>query len=171
MFVMGRVCRFEDPGMRWPLPFVLLLIPMPTAVADDRPKPDLVIHTGHYEKNSSGLTGDASLLLFADGDGFERVFGAIPAAGVGGGRKTNAVTKATFEKRVVAAIVKRGNATTTYTEVAAAVDGDTLTVKYKTESGTPGTATFSSPLIISVPKGKEMRVVFVENGKEVGVAK
>jgi len=35
----------------------------------------------------------------------------------------------------------------------------------------PGTATFASPLVVAVPKGKITKVVFVENGKEIGSAK
>jgi hypothetical protein len=72
---------------------------------------------------------------------------------------------------LVVAVIKRGKATTIYTEVGTKVDGDTLTVSFKSEEGKPSTATFASPLVVAVPKGKITKVVFVENGKEIGSAK
>jgi hypothetical protein len=149
--------------------FVLLLLAGP-AFADDK-KPEFTVHTGHFEKNTSGLKGDASFLLYKDAAEFEKVFGTVPPAGLGAGRKSNPVTKEVLDKMMVVAVIKRGKAITTYTEVSATADGETLTVKYTAETGAPGTATFASPLVVAVPKGKITKVVFVENGKEVGTAK
>lgn len=139
---------------------------------DDKKPPEFVVHTGHFEKNTSGLKDEPSLLLLKDADAFDKVFGAVPPAGLGGGvRKNNPVTKDVFEKQLVAAVIKRGKAITTYTEVSAKADGETLTVTFKSEEGKPGTANFASPLVVAVPKGKIAKVVFVENGKEIGTAK
>ena len=66
---------------------------------------------------------------------------------------------------------EKPKAITTYTEVSTKTDGDTLTVTFKSEAGKPGTANFASPLVVAVPKGKIAKVVFVENGKEIGTAK
>ena len=140
--------------------------------ADDKKDPEFVVHTGHFERNDAGLKDEPSLLLLADHDAFAKIFGTVPPAGIGGGgRKNNPVTKETFDKSVVAAVVKRGKAITTYTEVSTKTDGETLTVSFKSEEGKPGTATFASPLVVAVPKGKVKKVVFVENGKEIGSAK
>jgi len=140
--------------------------------ADDKKAPDFTVHTGHYEKKDSGLKDEPSLLLLTDFDAFGKVFGTVPPAGLGGGvRKNNPVTKDTFEKNVVAAVIKRGKAITTYTEVTTKTDGETLTVTFKSEAGKESTATFASPLVIAVPRGKITKVVFVENGKEIGSAK
>lgn len=130
--------------------------------------PAFIVHTGQFEKNSSGLSGDASFLLFTSADAFDKVFGTVPPVGV---RKPNPVSAGTFDKNLVAAVIRRGKAVVTYTEVSVKVDGDTATVKYSTEAGTPGTAMFASPLVVSFPKGAVTKVVFVENGKEVGSAK
>lgn len=130
--------------------------------------PAFTVHTGHFEKNSSGLSGDASFLLFTSADAFDKVFGAVPPVGV---RKPNSVNAVAFDKNAVAAVIRRGKAVVTYTEVSVKFDGGTATVKYSTEAGTPGTATFASPLVVSFPKGTVTKVVFVENGKEVGSAK
>jgi hypothetical protein len=129
--------------------------------------PTLTVHTGHVEKKGSGLSGEASFLLFTDFAAFEKAFGTAPAIGV---RKPNPVTKATFDTHAVAAVVKRGKAMVAYTEVTTKADGDTLTVSYKTQPGTPGTVDVACPLVVSVPKGVT-KAVFVENGKEVGSAR
>ena len=148
-----------------------------TVHAEDKPKGeklDIGTFGGHFEKNNSGLKGDSSFLLIPDYDQFEKLFGTVPPAGIGpnaGKRKVTPVTKATFENFVVAGVVKRGTAVTTYSDVAAYLDGDTVTVTYKAETGAPSTATFASPLFVAVPKEKVKKVIFIENGKEVGTAK
>jgi hypothetical protein len=43
-------------------------------------------------------------------------------------------------------------------------------LRYRSEATPGGRAQFSSPLIVSVPKGNYAMVVFVENGKKVGTA-
>lgn len=152
---------------------IAVVTALPLALlADDTKAPGFTVHTGHYEKKDSGLKDEPSLLLLTDSDAFGKVFGTIPPAGFGGGvRKNNPVTKDTFDKSLVAAVIKRGKAITTYTEVTTKTEGDTLTVSFKSEAGKEGTATFASPLVVAVPKGKIARVVFVENGKEIGSAK
>jgi hypothetical protein len=150
------------------LAVVLLLVPT-LLFAEDKKEPTFTVHTGHFEQNTSGLKDEPSLLLLADDDAFGKVFGTVPPAGLGGGvRKPNPVTKDVFEKNVVAAVIKRGKAITTYVEVGTWIDGETLTVTFKSEEGKPGTATFASPLIVAVPKGKFTKVVFVGNGMEIG---
>jgi hypothetical protein len=154
-----------------PMLALLLLTPLALA-ADDKKEPEFKVYTGHFEKNTSGLNGDASFLLLSDFDAFGKIFGTVPPGGLGGGvRKNEPVTKEVFDKQLVAAVVKRGKAITTYTEVSTKTDGETLTVTFKSEEGKPSTATFASPLVVAVPKGKIAKVVFVENGKEVGSAK
>lgn len=154
------------------LPLLALAAPALLLAADEKKPPEFTAHTGHFEKNTAGLKGDVSLLLLTDEDAFGKVFGTVPPAGLGGGvRKNNPVTKEVFEKNVVAAVIRRGKAITTYTEVSTKTDGETLTVSFKSEAGKEGTATFASPLIVALPKGKITRVVFVENGKEIGTAK
>lgn len=129
------------------------------------PAVKLTVHTGHFEKNSSGLKGDASFRVFTDFATFEKVLGTVPSVGP---RKANPVTAATFQDHDLVVVIKRGKAITTYSEVSTTSDDTTLTLSYKTDVGTPGTAEFASPLVVAVPKGKAASVKFVENGKEVG---
>jgi hypothetical protein len=130
-------------------------------------KVEFVLHGGHFEKNNAGLKGDQSFLLFTTREGFDKIFGA----GFVMGKKPNVVPKDAFDKNVVVATIKRGNSLTTYEVEKVTLDTDgTLYVQYKSTAGAAGTATFASPLIISVPKDKVKKVAFIENGKTVGTA-
>jgi hypothetical protein len=120
------------------------------------------VHDGHFEKNNSGLKGDSSYLVFTDRDAFDKVFGIARVIG-----KQNFVPKDAFDKKMVVAVIKRGNAVTEYKVEKVTADDGTLYVKYTAKMGTAGTATFASPLILSVDKDKYTEVVFLENGKKV----
>jgi hypothetical protein len=131
-------------------------------------KVEFTVHGGQFEKNNAGLKGDQSFLLITNRTAFDKVFGA----GFVMGKKPNIVPKNAFDTKVVVATIKRGKSITTYDVEKVTLDKDgTLYVQYKATAGPPGTATFASPLIISVPKDKVKRAVFIENGKTVGTAK
>ena len=136
----------------------------------DEPKGDKVeytLHGGHFEKNTAGLKGDQSFLLLTNREAFDKIFGA----GFVMGKKPNVVPKDAFEKNVVVATIKRGNAITTYEVEKVTLDKDgTLYVQYKATTGPAGTAMFATPLIISAPKDKVKKVTFIENGKTAGTA-
>lgn len=127
---------------------------------------DFTLHTGHFEKNNAGLKGELSLLFITDQERFDMVFGSAFTMG----KKPNVVPKGAFEKKLVVAVIHRGNATWTYEVEKVTTEGETLTVKYKATEGKAGTAKFASPMILSVDKGKFKKVVFIENGKETGSA-
>ena len=152
----------------------LLAVPIALLAASsraDEAKGEKVEYTtfpDYFEKNNSGLKGDQSFLVFADKDAFAKVFSLRPP--VMGGKKAVAVPNDAFEKKLVFAVISRGNAITTYTVEKVTADGETLYVQYKAEMGKAGTATFASPLIISADKGKAKKVAFIENGKTVGTA-
>ncbi|HEY1190171.1 MAG TPA: hypothetical protein VGE74_21170, partial [Gemmata sp.] len=100
-------------------------------------------------------------------DGFDKVFAARPP--LMGGKKAKVLPAGAFDKHFVAAVVKRGNAITTYAVKTVTLDKDgTVYVQYEATAGPAGTATFASPLVVSVPKAGAKKVTFVENGKTVG---
>lgn len=147
----------------------LALFALPARGADEAKgeKVNYDLHTGHFEKNNAGLKGDQSFLALGTFEAFDKVFGA----GFVMGKKPNVVQKGTFEKNLVVATITRGNAITTYTVEKVTLDKDgTLYVQYKATAGPAGTATFASPLIVSVPKDKVKKVAFIENGKTAGTA-
>jgi hypothetical protein len=84
----------------------------------------------YFEKNSSGLKGEASFLAITNQAGFDKVFGV----GFVMGPKPDVLAKDAFDKQLVVATIKRGGSITTYTVEKVTADGDTLYVQYKSES-------------------------------------
>ena len=132
-------------------------------------KVDYQVHDGHFESNKSGLTGDASYLAITDKAGFDKLFGSAAVMG----KKYNWVPKDAFEKKMVVAVIKRGDAPVGYKVDQVTMADGKLTVQYTAAAigAAGGSAKFASPLILTVDKGKYSEVVFVENGKQVGTAK
>src|SRR5215212_2723083 len=117
-------------------------------------------HSGYFEKNNSGLKGESSYLAMTDSSEFGKTFG------LGFVKRSNLVPDDAWGKILVAAVIKRGNATFSYTVEKVTRTGDKLTVAYKATKGPETSAKFATPLILSVEKGELKEVVFVENGKE-----
>lgn len=150
---------------------LLTLLPL-AAAADDKAEAKgketgYEVHSGHFEKNNSGLKGDSSYLAFSDWKSFDKVFGSAATM-----KKQNFVSKDLFDSRMVVAAIKRCDAPWEYKVQKVTTDGRTVYVQYearKKEGG--GTAKFASPLIVSFDKGKYTSVVFIENGKKVETLK
>jgi hypothetical protein len=160
--------------MRLPLAAAFFCLPLlPAALAAEKEKAkgkpvEYEVHKGYFESNRSGLKGAASYLAFTNRKAFDAVFGV----GFTMGKKPNVLPENAFESKMVAAVIKRGKSITEYNVEKVTADGGTLYVQYEaTEKGGGGTATFASPLIVSVDRGKYTSVVFIENGKKVGTAK
>jgi hypothetical protein len=123
---------------------------------------DFQKYDGYFEKNNSGLTGDSSYLVFTDQKGYDAVFGVGRVIG-----KQHFLAANAFDSSLVIAAVKRGKAITEYKVEKVTNDDGALYVQYTaTVKDAGGTATFASPLIVSVDKGKYTSVVFIENGKK-----
>jgi hypothetical protein len=123
---------------------------------------------GYFESNKSGLKGDTSLLTFTDAKAFDDALKKVPPLM---GKKFEYLPTDAFDTKLAAAVIRRGNAIWTYKVDKVTVDGDTLYVQYDATSKDGGTATFASPLIVAVDRGKYTSVVFIENGEKVGKAK
>jgi hypothetical protein len=155
------------------LQFVMttVLVATPAAVAPSdgkrpaKPKDiDYQVHGGYFEKNNSDLTGAASYLAFTGQVAFDKVFGV----GFTMGKKPNVLPENAFASRMVVAVIKRGGQIWQYeVRKVSAADG-VLTVRYAATGRDGGSARFASPLIVSVPRGKYTKVVFIEKGKDVG---
>jgi hypothetical protein len=130
-------------------------------------KVDFKVHSGYFEKNNSGLKGDESLLAFTDQKSFDQIFGV----GFTMGKKPDVLPKDAFDSKMVVAVIRRGDAPSTYKVDKVTADGDTLYLQFEaTSKKGDGSAKFASPLIVSVDRGKYKTVVFLENGKKVGTA-
>lgn len=123
--------------------------------------------SSYFEKNTAGLKGEVSYLLFKDAESFDKVFGVATIMG----KTPNILPKSAFDTMVVAAVIKRGKALTMYTVDKVTAEGDTLTIAYTAKTGPVSSANYAMPLIVAVDKAKVAKVVFIENGKEVGTAK
>jgi hypothetical protein len=146
---------------------VLLLLARPAA--GDEPKGKAApfnIHSGYFEKNNAGLKGESSYLALASQKKFDKIFGVAFIAGA----KQRFLPKGAFETRLVAAVIKRGNAPWKYTVDKVTADKGTLYVNYQARAENPSGARFASPLILSVERAPYTQVVFIENGKKVGTA-
>lgn len=125
-------------------------------------KVEFATYSDYFEKNTSGLKGESSYLEFTDRDAFDKVFALRPPLM---GKKSVGLPDGAFEKKLVVAVVKRGLAPTTYKLGKTTTEGDALYLQYTAAAGKPTTATFASPLIVAVDRGKIRTVVFIENEK------
>ena len=124
------------------------------------------VHGGYFEKNNSGLHGEASYVAIANRAAFDKVFGVAFTMG----KKPTVLPENAFETRIVVAIIKRGGRVWQYKVQGVTAENAALTVQYEATSKLGGGATFASPLVVSVARGSTRKVIFVENGKEVGRA-
>jgi hypothetical protein len=155
----------------WLAIFAVIAWPLCVVAAPDEEtakgsKVEYTLHNGHFEKNNSGLKGDSSYLVFTNREAFDKIFGVAATM-----RKQNFVPKDAFDKNLVVAVIKRGKAVTEYKVEQVTADDGTLYVQYTAKMGDPGSATFASPLILSVDKDKYKSVVFIENGKKAETVK
>jgi adenine-specific DNA methylase len=148
---------------------ILLAASRVLAAEKDEAKGDKVefhVYDGYFESNKSGLKGDASFLAFTDDAAFDKIFGKAVVMG----KKQSFLPKDAFETKLVFATIKRGDKMWEYKIEKVTAEKDTLYVQYTATSKDGGGATFASPLIVSVDKGKYTSVVFIEDGKKAGTA-
>jgi hypothetical protein len=120
----------------------------------------------YFAKNNSGLKGERSYLALSSQKQFDRVFGPAATMGPNSFLPTDA-----FKSKVVVATIKRGGALRRYDNVKVTGERGKLFVWYDAKDDAPGSATYNSPLILAVDKGKYKEVVFMENGKKAGTAR
>ena len=138
------------------------------ADAADGKDVDYDIHTGYFESNKSGLTGDSSYLAFASQKAFDAVFGVARVMG----DKQRFLPKDAFDTKLVIAVIKRGKSVYDYKVDKVTNNDGVLTIQYTATPQPPSDKTmFATPLIVSVDKDKYTSVAFVEDGKQVATAK
>jgi len=123
-----------------------------------------MVHSGYFEKNNSGLKGEASYLAIKDRETFDKAFGVAFTMG----KKPNVLPVNAFDTRIVVAAIKRGGQVWEYKVEGVTADHATLTVRYGATSKDGSGAQFASPMVVSVARGPYKNVIFIENGKEVG---
>ncbi|MCX7664264.1 MAG: hypothetical protein N2112_01810 [Gemmataceae bacterium] len=147
--------------------FFFVLVSFGSLLADDKDMKLAYTHynKGYFEKNSSGLKGEASYLVISDREKFDSIFGVGFVMGPKPVLLPNDADE--FKKLLVIATIKRGNSITNYEIKGVTITEGVVTLDYKATAEAPSTATFASPLILSIPKEKVKKVIFNENGKKV----
>ena len=144
--------------------FVLVMLVATNLVQAEPAKPvTFDTHDGYFVSNKFEPDAPASFVVLQDQKAFDKVFGS----GFVMNDKHHRLPKDAFESKMVVAAIKRGKAVWTYKVDAVTADAGILTVGYTAKTEANPTTEFACPLIVSVPKGDNLAVQFVEDGKVV----
>jgi hypothetical protein len=151
--------------------FVIALAALPAGAQNSKAHGSAVQQTAmdyhqyqsYFEKNNSRLKGRVSYLAITTQAQFDKIFGAAATGG-----DNDFLPEGVFKNKMVVAAIMRGNSIREYKVKDVTSDKGTLTISYDTEDRVQAGASFSSPLIVTVDKGKYRQVVFMENGKRAG---
>jgi len=122
------------------------------------------VFDSYYVSNKFRPNEPLTLLVISDQKRFDDVFG--PASVMFSKQKW--MPKDAFDSKMVAAVIRRGNAVWTYQVEALESSEGILTLRFQSKS-TPGRlATFACPLLVALDRASYAAVRFVENGKELG---
>jgi hypothetical protein len=152
--------------LRWAAAGLAVALAAGVTSAADNEKVPFKTYKGYFESNRSGLRGRETFLAIGDRKQFDETFGVATVQG----KKPDVLATDVFDGNMVLAAIRRGNSTWRYRVDGVTAKDGVLTLRYRSEATPGGRAQFSSPLIVSVPKGNYAMVVFVENGKKVGTA-
>lgn len=120
-------------------------------------------YSGYFVSNKFEPDVAASFVVINNQDQFDKVFGVAMVMG----DKSHRLPKDAFESNVVLAAIRRGYAVWEFEVEGVTVDGGVVELHYTATSKQSDSATFASPLIVSIPKSGYKVVEFVENGKSV----
>jgi hypothetical protein len=140
------------------------------ALAADATKVTFETYSGYFVSNKFEPNAAESLMVITDQKQFDKAFGVATVMG----DKSHRLPKDAFKSRIVLAVIKRGSAVVDYKVASVIVKDGVVELRYSTSSKQSDTATFASPLIVSIPKGKYTAIKFMEGGKtmkEVAVGK
>jgi len=118
---------------------------------------------GYFVSNKFEPDAAKSFVVIHDQEQFNKVFGA----GFVMRDKHHRLPKDAFKSLMVFALIKRGNALVEYKVEGVTETKGVVELRYTTTDKKSDTATFACPLIVSIPKGEDTAIQFVENGKEV----
>ena len=120
-------------------------------------------YSGYYVSNKFEPDAAKSFVVIHDQEQFDKVFGVAFVMR----DKSHRLPKDAFKSLLVIASVARGKAVVEYKVEGVTEANGVVELRYTTSEKRSDTATFASPLIVSVPKGEYKAVQFVENGKSV----
>jgi hypothetical protein len=126
-------------------------------------KLDFQRYDSYFERNDSGLKGQTSYLAFTSQEQFDKIFGAAATGG-----ENHFLPENAFKTKLVVATIARGNFLRTYDSPKVTTKNGKIYVWYKTMDKRQESATYASPLILAIDKGRYSQVIFMQDGKKVG---
>jgi hypothetical protein len=118
-------------------------------------------YSGYFVSNKFEPDAAESFVVIGDQEQFDSVFGVAMVMG----DKSHRLPEDAFLSNVVLAAIKRGDAVWEFKVEGITADDGVVQLRYAATSTKSDTATFASPLVVSIPKGEHKAVEFVENGK------
>jgi hypothetical protein len=139
-------------------------LPIDAGDKKDDKVPFEIYAKGYFVKNNAKIPGNPAFLVVNDKKAYDDIFGI----GFVMGAKPKLVDEKLFESNVIVTVIKSGNTPWKYEVEKVERKKDQLIVRYTATGKESPSAKFTSPLILSVPRGDYAEIVFIEGGKEVG---
>jgi len=118
-------------------------------------------YSGYFVSNQFEPDSPTSFVALDNQKQFDQVFGVAFVIG----DKSPRLAPGALETELVLSAIRRGKAFCTYKVSSVTKEGGVLRLRYQTTSKKSDSASFSCPLIVSIPKGKYHAVEFHENDK------
>jgi hypothetical protein len=122
------------------------------------------VYDGYFIRNDFPLTDQPVYLAITSQVQFDQIFGTAPMPG-----RTFLPDNA-FDAKLVVATVVQGKFFRKYEVTKITREGRKLSVWYTSNDQPGGSATFGSPLILTVDKNDYEQVIFIKDGKEAAHA-
>ena len=142
------------------LPLLLLAVPVTAA---EPAKLKFETYSGYFVSNKFEPQATASFVTARTQKQFDQVFGVAFVMG----DKSHRLASDAFKSQLILATIKRGMAFCTYQVTTVTETDGIVRLRYKTTARKSESASFSCPLIISIPQGKYRAIEFHENNKLV----
>jgi hypothetical protein len=139
---------------------------VPALLAAEPAKLEFDVYSGYFVSNKFEPKAAESFVVLRDKAQFDKVFGAAVVMG----DKSHRLPVDAFDKLIVAAVIKRGKESWEYKTDSVTVKDGVVEIKYTATSTKSDSATYASPLIVSIPKDAKdnySAIHFIENDKVV----
>mgnify|MGYP006111155431 CR=1 FL=1 len=141
---------------------LLMLLAVPVTAAEPA-KLKFETYSGYFVSNKFEPQAATSFVTARTQKQFDQVFGVAFVMG----DKSHRLAPDAFKSQLVLATIKRGMAFCTYQVTTVTETDGVVQLRYKTTARKSESASFSCPLIISIPQGKYRAIEFYENNKLV----
>ena len=120
-------------------------------------------YSGYFVSNKFEPKAATSFLTAGTQKQFDQVFGVAFVMG----DQSRRLAPDAFKSQLVLSAIRRGMAFCTYRVTSVTENDGVVQLRYKTTAKKSESASFSCPLIISIPQGKYQAIEFHENNKLV----